>query len=621
VSATHRRWTRLGTLATDARALVDTRGLVSATAGWALDWWVGADDRWHLPQHDAAVRQRLVDAMPVVETAMHIPGGDAVQRAYAVRDPGPQGTGRDLLVVEIENRSAVPFALALAVRPFDAYDDETNRPTGRGGPAEGGRIGSIALDGLALVVDGRTGVLLPRAPARAASRTGADGEVEGVVVAGQAPAALAPVTCRDGRASAALIYPLPHTAILRVALPLGDPPPRHRRSRPKGAGAAPDGTDAAVGFPAATPSAGQVAKGWEAQTRRPMTLSVPDPRWTELTDAHRAFLLLGAAEADTWADATVLLGALVRWGFAAEARLRLEALGDQTRSPGPADGAALVALADHWRLTGDRALVAEQSAAIAAAVARADRPSRRARPEAGSGLAWRRRGLRAAAELLDAIDQPDAARAVLERVGRLAPPTADHGHRGEGALAGDAGDLRPARVLERATAGLALPAAADRRQAVAPRLAWVLSVIGPTSVWPEQVDPDQPDRAVGRGHDPVAGAAWLRLVRDVLVREEGADGLDLCSWLPETWRGQGFEVHHAPTAHGSVSYAVRWHGERPALLWEREPGPSARVAPVTLRAPGLDPAWSTREPRGEALLAPAAAAPGSGHDGRGASLR
>ena len=203
---------------------------------------------------------------------------------------------------------------------------------------------------------------------------------------------------------------------------------------------------------------------------------------------------------------------------------------------------------------------------------------------------------------------------MLDRAGRLAMVPADDGDGDE------ADELRPARALARATAALARAGSAERGGAVASALAWALSVVGPTSVWPEQVDPDHPDRAVGRGHDPVAGAAWLRFVRDVLVREDDADGLALCSWLPEAWRGQGFEVHHAPTAHGSMSYAVRWHGDRPALLWEREPGPSGAVASVTLRAPGLDPAWSTCEPRGEALLAPAAAAPVPGPDEQGASF-
>jgi len=59
-------------------------------------------------------------------------------------------------------------------------------------------------------------------------------------------------------------------------------------------------------------------------------------------------------------------------------------------------------------------------------------------------------------------------------------------------------------------------------------------------------------------------------------------------------------VHDAPTAFGRLSYAVRWHGARPALLWDLEGHPG--VGPVVLTAPGLDPTWQASALRGEALL-------------------
>nr|MDQ3757794.1 hypothetical protein [Actinomycetota bacterium] len=111
---TGRNWTMVGSLGSSREAVVDPRGLVTPWFdGWSLDWWIGADDRWHLPSRETAVRQQLVDNSPVVETAMRVPGGDAVQRVYAV--PGPD----DLVVVEIENRTPVPFVVAVAVRPYN----------------------------------------------------------------------------------------------------------------------------------------------------------------------------------------------------------------------------------------------------------------------------------------------------------------------------------------------------------------------------------------------------------------------------------------------------------------------------------------------------------------------
>ncbi len=111
----------------------------------------------------------------------------------------------------------------------------------------------------------------------------------------------------------------------------------------------------------------------------------------------------------------------------------------------------------------------------------------------------------------------------------------------------------------------------------------------------------------GEAHHAAAGAAVLSLVRSLLVVERGLDadgaaGLDLATLVPPAWRGQSWEVHAAPTAYGRVGYAVRWHGNRPALIWELVPHDPQEQP--RLRAPGLDPSWSTTQLRGEALLAP-----------------
>jgi hypothetical protein len=147
--------------------------------------------------------------------------------------------------------------------------------------------------------------------------------------------------------------------------------------------------------------------------------------------------------------------------------------------------------------------------------------------------------------------------------------------------------------------------AGDRR--ALQRLDWLLSAATSTWTWPEAVHPRLPGGCMGDGHHGWAAADLLTFVRNLLVRDlAGADGvteLALCSMLPDAWLGQGIEVHDAPTHAGRLSFAVRWHGERPALLWELEPHEGAR-ARVTV--PGLDPSWSSTELAGEALLAPVA---------------
>jgi hypothetical protein len=88
---------------------------------------------------------------------------------------------------------------------------------------------------------------------------------------------------------------------------------------------------------------------------------------------------------------------------------------------------------------------------------------------------------------------------------------------------------------------------------------------------------------------------FLGEVRDGLVAESD-ECVELLPGFRKEWLGNNLAVHDVPLRTGRLSYAVRWHGERPALLWEAPAG-------VELRAPRLDPGWSTRDAAGETLLA------------------
>jgi hypothetical protein len=84
-----------------------------------------------------------------------------------------------------------------------------------------------------------------------------------------------------------------------------------------------------------------------------------------------------------------------------------------------------------------------------------------------------------------------------------------------------------------------------------------------------------------------------------LESQLAAGGSLLPEGFPPSWLGQSFDVYGVPTGDtSSVSYAIRWHGERPAVLWEQS-GP-----PVELTAPLVAPGWSSSEPTGEALWPP-----------------
>jgi hypothetical protein len=82
-----------------------------------LNWFVAADDRWHVPADEATVRQRRIDGTPVTETRLRVPTGDVVQRTFSTADAG------GLTIVEVENESTMPVAVA-----FDRRDVLTERP-------------------------------------------------------------------------------------------------------------------------------------------------------------------------------------------------------------------------------------------------------------------------------------------------------------------------------------------------------------------------------------------------------------------------------------------------------------------------------------------------------------
>ncbi len=490
------RWTTVGNLDGATRWRVDSAGLVQTEgAAWSLDWWIGAEDRWHVPAQEAAVRQELLGNAPVVITRVKVPSGDAVQRVYAARD----AVGQEALVVEITNNSTVPFAVALAVRPY-AVD----------GP---GRVDRIELANSVVRVDGQAVLSLSRSPGRMAMSTGVGGDSAAVVFAGDATVVAPSHTrCEQGLAQGAWLFPLAHTASLRVVLLVGEAP---------------------VDFDA-LPDAENVAKGWGVHTRAGARFEVPERRVREAVLASTRFLLLGPVGPF---EATALDLA----GFADDARRAL--LQDPIRlvERGGDAVAALAALGQHWALTRDAAFAKEATQLVAALVPRLPK---------GAGAV------------------PTAV--LLDAAGLLTDAGEDRAGKDMRALALQVGGPDEPRVDD-----------------LTERLAEASS----TWTW----------AGVHSGHDLAAHAALVTLVRARLIQEVPG-GLALSTGIPEAWLGQGWEVHDAPTGVGRLSYAIRWHGDRPALLWELEP--HVGLDPVRLTTPTLDAAWFSTERSGEALLAP-----------------
>jgi hypothetical protein len=259
------RPTLLGALGARGRAEVDGRGRLTVVGErWALDWWIGADDRWRLAASEAAVRQHTVGAAPVLETAMRVPSGDAVQRAYGIGGPG------GLVVVEVENASPAAFVVAFTLH--------------------GARAVEVAASGTRAHVDGRPALVFPTGPPR--WTVGTEPLTPETIGASTGPVAGA--RDRRGRLEAAFLSPLSHRSRLRIAVVTsGDDPGPVELAR--------------------AASAGEAAAGWRALLDHGMRVVLPDTGLQDAVDVARSQVLL---DPDPGASVTA---ALEDWGHDAEA--------------------------------------------------------------------------------------------------------------------------------------------------------------------------------------------------------------------------------------------------------------------------------------------------------------
>src|SRR5438128_2535131 len=209
--------------------------------------------------------QLPTEVLPVgAGTVMRAPGGDAVQRVYAVQD------AEELAVVEFENMSNLPFALALAVRPYN--------------PEGLAVVERIQLVDRTVTVDGRPALLFPTEPALVAGSTFHGGDSMRIVTEGKAGTSLPDLRCEAGLAQAAFLFPLAHRATLRVALPLvSERRTRRRRLARRRVERMPE-------LPSSLPSSASVARAWQAQTRRGLKLELPDPSLTDAIEANRRYM-------------------------------------------------------------------------------------------------------------------------------------------------------------------------------------------------------------------------------------------------------------------------------------------------------------------------------------------
>lgn len=407
------------------------------------------------------------------------------------------------------------------------------RPYGVGG-RPASRPLTIAVDGRTVEVDSRPGLVLPRTPNESGGSATTD--LVGTVSAGGALRWDA-AECRGMVANAVVLYPLPHRTSLRFLVPTI--------------------SDDATSWldPATAPDVEAVARGWASVLDAAGRLEFPDSGLTGLVNGARARLLLAAGDlpdqlAEVRAGAGLILHALALCGH--------------HRELGPSLNA--IAATFPTRLVDGPRAAAEVVASLGPALqALDDEPS----PEL----------LEVAAQLTHLTERTKE------------PSAVSTARRGLAHLARLAGDDPAAADLERGAAPASVPELASVMAS-----AEAASSAGSWSPEPSSSSTPVSAEAAGSGDDPVLAARFVVDARGLIIDDSGLDLL-LLPQFPTAWRGGNVEVHQLPTRHGRVSFGIRWHGARPALLWDREGGTG------TIRCPGLDPDWSTTESRGETLLA------------------
>ncbi len=278
---------RIGNLGSNVRASVDEFGAVALADGTLVSWLIGADDHWHDPHSTAATRQRFVEGLPIVATSMRVPGGDIVHTAYCVRS----ASGNDAVVIDFENASSLPVALAIMVSARRSVD----------------------LVGDTVVVDGVPTVRLGKTPAHMVC--GSADEVRKLITTGAAPATWTGALestwwqrRKHAPVCAGFVVPLTHRTTHRVAVSLGT---THR-------GPVSLGGDWTAEAPGNFADADAIVRGWDAHLRRGIRVESADVVAGEWARVRSEALL-----AEPSGDGAKRLS---QWGFGDEAIAMTEAL-------------------------------------------------------------------------------------------------------------------------------------------------------------------------------------------------------------------------------------------------------------------------------------------------------
>ncbi len=598
-STPSRAWSPLGTLDGGEFAQLDRNGLLHmAGRDWSLDWWVGAEDRWHFASMEASMRQSAMSSTPVIESLMRVPGGDIVQRVGAVALSGTAGI-TPAVKIEIENSSAVPVALALVIRPW-RLDAE-------------GSVRAVDLSGgVAEVNGGDAAVTFSRPVARVVH--GTRDSVAPALSDGVDEAPGESYTSRNGDLEVALIFPLAHTATLDLVVTAPEES-QSRIPRERIAGTVRrlmGRTSPDLPRPTVDPQTHQLSRvvsGWQSHGENDPWISAPIRDWAELLTWSGSVLRLGGTSEVTRAlgDSDPLAGtpsadrvdAVARElssldpsasDSIAAALVGVQRMSGEVRLPDGSDAAAglLHAAAGVFRAPWAHTRQDDYVGAVAKAVSHLDKT----RPAPTFDEA---RSLTAVAAGLVRLGQPEVAQRALEVASRDQQPVRSNA---QAVQTGAQVEDKPISEFIEARLSDELIRAGDEEGLL--RLARRIASRGGAGV---SELTDGGGRPVGELGIDMAELAATRSALMNMVVLEGIGGPVILPTFPATWIDKPVEARQIPTGWGEVSVALRWHDGIPVILWEVTPwfGAAGSGSAPVLRC-GLDPAWIGVGWEGEAYL-------------------